>query len=256
MILAAVTGPLAQGVDDIISMEVLPGWRTESGAHMAAIRIRLAEGWKTYWRAPGDAGIPPAFDLTGSTNLEHVQFHWPVPDVFFQNGMRSIGYAGDVIVPIEVTPNQSGTAMQLQGDVNLGVCRDICAPVQLTLNAELPVTGARDVAIVTALVDRPLSESEANVTHVTCRIEPISDGLRLTADIDMPSTGHREHTVIEAGDPQVWVSEPTTTRHGDHLTASADLVHVRGGGFALDRSQVRITVLGSERAVDIQGCQS
>ncbi|MFY8145805.1 MAG: protein-disulfide reductase DsbD domain-containing protein, partial [Rhodobacter sp.] len=63
--------------DDLLSAEVLPGWRTEQGTHMAALRLTLAPGWKTYWRSPGDAGIPPLFNWSGSQNLSGVRVHWP-----------------------------------------------------------------------------------------------------------------------------------------------------------------------------------
>src|SRR6056297_1113481 len=76
---------------DVVRAEVLPGWTTGAGTRMAALRLTLAPGWKTYWRAPGDAGIPPAFDWSGSRNLKGVAFHWPAPDVFQSYGIRTIG---------------------------------------------------------------------------------------------------------------------------------------------------------------------
>ncbi|MCX8508161.1 MAG: protein-disulfide reductase DsbD family protein, partial [Rhodobacteraceae bacterium] len=69
----ALAAPLAQAQpvpDNLLKAEILPGWRTESGSQMAALRLTMAPGWKTYWRAPGDAGIPPRFDWTGSANLK------------------------------------------------------------------------------------------------------------------------------------------------------------------------------------------
>ena len=57
--------------------DLLTGWRLEDGRHAAAIRIRLDPGWKTYWRAPGDGGIPPSFDWQGARNLAGWSVHWP-----------------------------------------------------------------------------------------------------------------------------------------------------------------------------------
>ena len=62
--------------------------------------------------------------------------------------------------------------------------------------------------------------------------------------------------MIETADPAVWVSEPDVTRTATHITATSDLVHMNGTSFALDRSGVRITVLGETRAVDIRGCKA
>ena len=70
----------------------------------------------------------------------------------------------------------------------------------------------------------------------------------------MPSTGGTEYVVVEAGNPHIWVAEPESRRDGSTLYASTRLVHVEGGSFALNRSELRLTVIGEARAVDIQGC--
>jgi DsbC/DsbD-like thiol-disulfide interchange protein len=240
--------------DDVVTVDILPGWETGHGTHMAGIRFTLAPGWKTYWRAPGDAGIPPAFNWQGSENIEAARFHWPVPEVFHTNGMQSIGYSGQVVIPVELTPSRPGEAARIAGSVEFGVCDDICVPVHVSFDQILVPGGDRDVAIATALVDRPLTEEEAGVGGVTCQIEPSDDGLWVTALLDMPSAGDSEVVVIEAGDPRVWVSEAETSRTGNALSARVQMIHVSGSSFALDRSAVRITVLGSQQAVDISGC--
>ena len=250
-LLAATAAP-AQNLGDIARLDILPGWRTAEGTHMAAVSITLAPGWKTYWRAPGDAGIPPLFDWTGSENISAASFKWPTPDVFTINGMQSIGYYDRVIIPVELTTG-SGPA-QMKGQVQLGVCEEVCVPVTLDFNATLPAGGSRDPVIATALFDQPLSARDGAVSAATCTTTPSNDGLRLTTTLTMPSTGSRETVVIEAGDPAVWVSEAVSQRNGNRLTAVADLVQVNGDAFALNRSAVRITVLGSDKAVDIQGC--
>jgi DsbC/DsbD-like thiol-disulfide interchange protein len=242
--------------EDVVTLEILPGWETSTGTHMAAIRLTLAPGWKTYWRAPGDAGIPPAFNWQGSENISSAQFHWPVPEVFHINGMQSIGYSGQVVIPVEFTPNRPGELARIAGEVDLGVCHDICVPVRLNFDQALAPGGARDVAIATALVDRPLTSAEADVGDVSCAVEPSDDGLWVTAKVEMPSAGEEEVVVIEAGDAHVWVSEAESARSGNVLTARVQMIHVSGDTFALDRSAMRITVLGSDLAVDIAGCMA
>ncbi|MCX7300759.1 MAG: protein-disulfide reductase DsbD family protein [Rhodobacterales bacterium] len=245
---------MAQGADDVIKLEVLPGWDTDHGTHMAGLRLSMAPGWKTYWRAPGDAGIPPAFDWSGSENIARAELHWPVPEVFHLNGMQSIGYTGQVVIPIELTPTAPGGETRLAGQVELGVCDEICVPVHLSFDAALPVTGQRNVAIATALVDRPMTAAEAKVGDVSCSVEPSDDGLWVTAQMNMPPAGGDEVVVIEAGDPRIWVSESESWRSGNMLTAKVEMIHVSGKAFALDRSAMRITVLGRDEAVDISGC--
>ncbi|EAR49911.1 hypothetical protein OG2516_16791 [Oceanicola granulosus HTCC2516] len=240
----------------IVDVEILPGWRTERGTHMAGLSISLAPGWKTYWRAPGDTGIPPEFLWSDIDNVAAMHLHWPVPEVARSNGMRSIVYDGSVVIPMEFALDAPGAA-RAEGVLELGVCADICLPVQVPVAVALPpVGGRRDPGIVAGLADRPLSESEAGVQGVTCRVSPAGDGLALVADIEMPPVAGREDVVVEAGNPAVWVSEPETVRRGGTLSAAVRMVHNSGRPFALDRSAVRITVLGETRAVDIRGCDA
>jgi DsbC/DsbD-like thiol-disulfide interchange protein len=239
---------------DVLAARILPGWQTADGTRMVALELTLAPEWKTYWRSPGDAGIPPLFDWTGSENLAAVQTHWPRPEVFQLNGMQSIGYSERLVLPMELTARDPGQPILLRVSVDLGVCRDICMPATLTLAAEISGTGGPDADIRAALDDRPASGSEAGLTAIACTVEPISDGLRLTATLRLPSTGGEETVVFEPGRSAVWVSDATVTRQGRKITASSDLVSETGAPFALDRSRVTVTVLGRDRAVEIAGC--
>ena len=243
-----------QSIDDIARVEVIPGWRANADTHVAGLRITLAPGWKTYWRSPGDAGIPPQFSFGGSDNLADAQFNWPVPVVFQDNGMRSIGYTDGVVIPVSVTPAHAGAPVTFRGDMVIGVCEEVCVPVQLQFEAVLPAEGSRDGAIVASLMDRPETQVEAGVSQSTCRIDPIEDGLQLTAMVAAPGLRGSEEIVIETSDPMVWVSEPDVKISGGQIMATSDLIHTSGEAFALDRSGVRITVLGETRAIDIQGC--
>ncbi|SNX71018.1 DsbC/DsbD-like thiol-disulfide interchange protein [Cereibacter ovatus] len=240
--------------DDILRAEILPGWRDARGTHMAGLRLRLASGWKTYWRSPGDAGIPPEFDWSGSDNVASVRLHWPAPHVFTLNGMQTIGYRGDLVLPFEVEARDPSRPIRLRAAVELGVCRDICVPAALDLAADLPAGGVPDGAIKAALKARPATGPEAGLGRIACRVEPIPDGLRLTAEMDLPASGTQEVVVMEPGQPSVWVSEPVTSRAGGRLTATSEMVGPTGTPFALDRSAMTLTVLGDRGAVEIRGC--
>lgn len=248
--------PAQSDMDGLVRVRVLDGGTTPRGTHMAALELTLAEGWKTYWRAPGEAGIAPRFDWSGSRNIGAVNIHWPTPVVFDQNGFQSIGYASRLILPVEITPASPGRALRLSGRMELGMCRDICIPGTVAFDQALDPQAARSPAIAAALAQRPHSAQEAGMDKAICRLAPTDDGIRLTARMTLPPTGGTEVAVIEPGDPGIWVSPTHTTRDGDVLTAISDLIHESGGGFALDRSAIRITVLGSARAVDVRGCTS
>lgn len=241
---------------DVVDVEVLTGWREPGMEHIAGLRLTLAAGWKTYWRAPGDAGIPPMFDWTGSENVSAVRPHWPVPEIFNQNGMRSIGYDQEVVIPLHVTRKAADQPIHLQAEVSLGVCEEICIPAFVSIDAVLPAQGAADADIIAALRDRPMTEAEAGVGDVVCAVTPVADGLSLTVTVTMPPLGRGEAAAIETADPTVWVAEPAMSRDGDTLTAKTELVRYDAAPFVLDRSGVRMTVFGGNAAVDIRGCSA
>ncbi len=235
--------------DDVLQAELLPGWRQADGHYMAALDLHLAPLWKTYWRAPGDAGIPPVFDWTGSDNLKSVQFHWPSPQAITLNGLLSIAYQNELVLPVEVVPADPARPVTLALKMDLGVCHDICLPAHLTFSAVLQGAGAPDSRISAALAAGPKL-----VKGAKCEVSPIADGLRLTATLDLPPQGGVETVVFETADPQVWVASAQTERHGAVLASKTDLVASSGAPFTLDRSGVTVTVLADGHAVEFRGC--
>lgn len=251
---APATAQITLTTDTVVRAEVLPGWRTSDGTHQAAIALRLAKGWKTYWRVPGAAGIPPSFDWGGSRNLAAVQVHWPVPVVTTSYGLRSIGYFEQVILPIRVRPRDPGAPVRLRAQLDIGVCEDICIPVTLTLDQMLPVGGATDPVILAALRDQPMTARTAGVRRALCQITPTADGLMLDVTLQMPRLGRREAIAIELPDKRIHITDGATQRSGETLRTQVELLSPRGGAFPLFRDQVRITVIGDRQAAEIQGC--
>ncbi len=243
-----------RSADEVVQVRILPGWRQADGRHMAAIQISLAPGWKTYWRAPGEGGIPPQLRLTGISADAIVQMHWPRPEVFYAGHMRSIGYHDEVIFPLEVRVGSG--PVRLDGQLDIGVCLDVCMPVTLPVSAELLAERVPDPRIVAALSDRPLTASEAGAGPATCRLVPISDGFRVEARIDVPETGNDETVVFEHPNPEIWIDDAESHREGGTLIASTDLVPSAVGPMAVSRRDFRITVLGSHSAIEFHGCSA
>lgn len=250
----AATPVLATTQDEVLSAKLRPGWQEGGGAHMAALDLTLAPGWKTYWRSPGDAGIPPRFDWSGSQNVKSVRIHWPAPSVFFTSGLQTIGYHDRLVLPLEIMPVDAAKPVTLAVRVELGVCDDICIPASLSLAARLVPPGTPDQAIIGALAERAASAGEAGVSAVSCTVDAIGDGLRLTARLRLPDPGAAEVVAFETADPATWVAEAATRREGGELVSVTELVPPDGAPFALDRSGVVMTVLSKGGAVEVRGC--
>lgn len=250
------SGPaFAQSLDGLHSAEFRSGWQTNSGSYMTALDLRLQPGWKTYWRAPGDAGIPPQFDWKGSENIGRVAFHWPSPQVFDLNGLRSVGYHDALVLPVEVFAADHSQPVKLRLTMHLGICKEVCLPASVRFVGEISGSGAPDPVIRTALAARPLTASEAKVGAVRCIAEPIADGLRVTARVTVPRiNGGDEAVVIESADRTIWISEAETNRAGDVVTAVSDLVGASGQPFALDRSGLTLTLISGAASAEIKGC--
>jgi DsbC/DsbD-like thiol-disulfide interchange protein len=127
----------------------------------AGIEIRLKPGWHTYWRYPGDAGVPPRFDFTGSQNVKAVEVLWPAPQRLPEAGLATIGYDRDVILPLRVTPQEQGKPVTLQIKLDYAICEKLCVPAQA--KAELALPGEQPAAGGQSAQDARLAAAEARV---------------------------------------------------------------------------------------------
>lgn len=253
--LALIAAPaLATTQDEVLQAQLRPGYQMENGGHMAAVDLQLAPGWKTYWRSPGDAGIPPSFDWSGSDNVQSVRIHWPVPAVFSVNGMQTIGYRDRLVLPMEITARDPAQPIRLRVRMELGVCDEICLPASVDLSGTLVAPGAHDASIKAALSQRAATAQEAGVARVSCSIDPIKDGLRLTARLGLPDPGLPEVVAFETANREIWVAEAVTERRGGELISMTELVPPHGAPFALDRSGITMTILAAGGAVEVKGC--
>src|SRR5437762_5408807 len=96
----------------------------------AGIELRLKNGWHTYWRYPGDAGVPPRFDFAGSQNVKSIEVLWPAPLRIPEQGLVTIGYTGDVILPLAIVPQNSGEPIKLRLKLDYAVCETLCVPAE------------------------------------------------------------------------------------------------------------------------------
>jgi DsbC/DsbD-like thiol-disulfide interchange protein len=250
----------AQGVGtlppQIVHAELRPGWQTENGVHVAALHLQLAEGWKTYWRIPGAAGIAPQFDWSASQNAAAVRARWPRPVIFAQNGYRSIGYVGELVLPLEVTPQRAGRPVALQGEITIGICQDICIPVDLSLAQVLRGGAAPDALIIAALQKGQEPAADAGLRGVTCQVEPGEGGVTLTLRAHLPPQGGDETLVVELPGTNYWITQEPTRREGDELVSEARIRAPNGGAVGIERGAVAFTILTETRMLTHRGCRS
>ena len=107
------------------------------GKWQAGIELTLQPGWKTYWRVPGEAGVPPQFDWSASQNAEVTRVDMPVPRRFHDGNGEGIGYKDGVVFPVSVTPVGNKAPVRLVLKAFYAVCNDICVPVHSEVALDL-----------------------------------------------------------------------------------------------------------------------
>ena len=126
------------------------------------LKVRLTEGWKIYWRSPGDAGLPPELSLADeNTNSQHkLEMDFPIPSRFSLLGLDTYGYGKEVIFPVYLRGHDAGQPLRLEAEASALVCADICIPVGGSLSLDIPAgqsrasTDAQDIARYAALVPK------------------------------------------------------------------------------------------------------
>jgi DsbC/DsbD-like thiol-disulfide interchange protein len=116
----------------------------------AGIELRLGTGWKTYWRYPGDSGVPPRFDFSKSTNVKSVAVRWPAPHRFTDENGASIGYKGSVLLPLDIVPADPKQPVTLRLTLEYAICEKLCIPAVGAATLAVPTASSFDRALATA----------------------------------------------------------------------------------------------------------
>lgn len=188
---------------------------------VAGVELRLNEGWKTYWRHPGDdGGLPPTFDWTGSRNLKTARALYPVPQRLKSLTGYAIGYMTNVVFPIEIEPVDPALPVELSLNLEYGICREICVPAEakiaLTIVPTLAVM-APDLAkaltrvpVITAAPAQPGATASPRLAGASAILTGTAPAI--TFDIANGTAGSRADLFVEAPDG---IYLPMTIKVGD-----------------------------------------
>jgi DsbC/DsbD-like thiol-disulfide interchange protein len=174
-----------------------------AGGLLAGVQIELDAGFKTYWRTPGEAGLPPAFDWSTSVNVESAEVLWPAPDRFEDPGGVVYGYQGRVLLPVRVRPQDPSKPVALALTIDYGVCKDICIPAQAELSLKLPKSAAPAVrsALDNALARVPRAQplkADGELSIVAAEPSTADGKPRLAVRVKVPA----------ASSPSLFVEPP------------------------------------------------
>lgn len=121
-----------------------------------ALEIELESGWHTYWRSPGEAGLPPRYDWKASENDANnflaMAYFFPAPHRYTAFGLETIGYKDHVVLPMIATLRKVAVSLELKGNLSLLVCSNICVPRNFDLELKIP-EGTGAVAVEKSIID-------------------------------------------------------------------------------------------------------
>lgn len=242
--------------ESFVDATLIPGETAADGSRMAGLVLDLKPGWKTYWRNPGDAGIPPEFDWSRSRNLKGAEVLWPRPSFFDSFGLKTIGYEDRVVFPVRLEPEEPGQPIELGLDLRIGVCQDICVleETDLALLLEPGDSGHGSAMIEAAAATVPPPASEAGLTAATCRIAGTGRERSFDATLDF-GRPLEDASVILEGPGLSWFENVETVEKDGKLHVTAELSLVDGSAW-VGRSDVRMTVLAGDLAADVRGCSA
>lgn len=119
--------------DSRAAARLISGHAQGEGPHRVlrgGIDIKLAPGWKTYWRYPGDSGVPPHFDFAKSENVKSVTIAWPAPRRFSDAEGNTIGYKDRLLLPLRIEAQQPDRPVVLRLKLDYAICEKLCVPAQ------------------------------------------------------------------------------------------------------------------------------
>ncbi|MCX5481189.1 protein-disulfide reductase DsbD family protein [Kaistia geumhonensis] len=153
LVLQPVAGHAASGdwaSTDHVAIRLLAAQPAPGAPLQAAIEIVLDPGWKTYWRTPGDAGIPPRFDFSGSRNAGGASVAFPAPERSDDGFSVSNVYHDRVVLPVSFADSDPSKPVRLELTANLGICADVCVPIDLAATLDV-APGAPDDGAMAAI---------------------------------------------------------------------------------------------------------
>lgn len=174
------------------------------GVIRAAVDIELKPGWTTYWRDPGESGIPPQLGTQGSRNVASATLAFPAPVTLDEGGVTAIGYAKPVALPLTIRQAVPGADSLLRARLFMGVCKDICIPVSADFSLAIPAASRPEssiasVTVAEAYASLPKPESDDFTVR---QVSLTKGGKDLLVSVHLPKED------VAGGVPQLFVAGP------------------------------------------------
>jgi DsbC/DsbD-like thiol-disulfide interchange protein len=225
----------------------------DAGLLRAGIEIKLQPGWKTYWRYPGDSGVPPRFDFAGSDNVKNVTVLWPAPHGFTDESGNSIGYKDSVTFPLRIEPRQPGKPVTLHLKLDYAVCDKLCVPAQgsATLSLAAGKSSFDDaLAAAEARVPKRVTPAESGIT-----VKRVSTGPKPLIYVDLPAAAGQNVEVFAEGPTPDWalpIPKPAPGAPAGRRHFGFELDGLPPGADPKAPAELTFTVVTGDKAIEVK----
>jgi suppressor for copper-sensitivity B len=223
----------------------------------AGLELKLKDGWKTYWRTPGDAGLPPELDWSKSQNVQSLSLAYPKPIRFQLFGLQTFGYEKHVVFPLTVMVDDPGQPVTLNVTATVLVCEQVCIPQTLDLSLSVPA-GDATVSSHAHLIQRYQSQVSvapdvAGIEVQSVETKSISGEQALTVKVAAEQPFVAPDVLVEI-DPYVAFKAPMVALSADRRTATFDLPLAQPlpAGQGLAGQTATLSILDRDRAAEVK----
>jgi DsbC/DsbD-like thiol-disulfide interchange protein len=233
------------------AVRLLAGSR--SGAVLlGGIALQLQPGWKTYWRTPGDSGVPPRFDFSKSDNVEAVTVLWPAPLKFDDGaGGQSLGYRNTVVLPLRIALKSADKPVTLRAEISYAVCAKLCIPVEASTElAFKSVASTEDTALYAALETVPKPATVGDANPLTIRDVRREGPTQVTVDVVTPDA--REVNLFVEGPTPDWALPVPTLAEPSPPGVKRFSFELDGlpSGARPEGAALKMTLVGADKAYE------
>jgi DsbC/DsbD-like thiol-disulfide interchange protein len=238
--------------DSHSAVRLLAGSRSGS-VLLGGIAFQLQPGWKTYWRTPGDSGVPPRFDFSKSENIDAVTILWPAPSKFDDGaGGHSLGYHDQVVLPLRIVAKNADKPVTLRASINYAVCEKLCIPVEA--DAELPFTSVastEDNTLFAALDTVPKPASVGDPNPLTIRDVKREGKSTVLVDVVAPDDVKPLNLFVEGPTPDWGLPVPQPVEHSPPgVKRFSFQLDGLPPGANPDGAALKFTLVGGERSYE------
>ncbi|MBL4613722.1 MAG: hypothetical protein JKY27_02445, partial [Magnetovibrio sp.] len=227
------------------------------------LQFKLKDHWKIYWRSPGDAGFPPSVEWDGSVNVKDATINWPLPERFSILGFETLGYTGEVVLPLIVTLERPGEAVALKTQISYLACAEICVPYDAEIDIFLPAGPGTPSAqahlinrfqtTVPGLVPGNGDALGLKIKTTQFQIDPASDGDSGTLYLEATTiSAFKNLDAFIEGPLEMAFAKPRVALSPDGMIAvmEVDFEGLKSAKTSLNQTKLTVTLADSPRGAE------